>query len=96
MNHAFHDGKIETDIAWRKVKPFNNVEAARTRYLTIAEAKRLINACDPEFRPLAQVALHTGARYGELARLQVRDFLIPTPGLSPFGNPNRASPGISS
>ena len=74
LNHAFHDGKIETDIVWRKVKPFNNVEAARTRYLTIAEAKRLINACDPEFRPLVQVALHTGARYGELARLRVRDF----------------------
>jgi integrase len=74
LNHAFHDGKIETDVAWRKVKPFNNVDAARTRYLTIAEAKRLINACDAEFRPLVQAALHTGARYGELARLQVRDF----------------------
>jgi integrase len=74
LNHAFHDSKIESDVAWRKVKPFKNVEAARIRYLTVAEAKRLTNACDPEFRPLVQAALHTGARYGELARLQVRDF----------------------
>lgn len=35
---------------------------------------RLINASDKEFRPLVQAALQTGARYGELVRLQVRDF----------------------
>ena len=76
LNHAFRDGKIESDVAWRKVKPFKSVEKARVRYLTIAEAKRLTNACDPEFRPLVQAALHTGARYGELTRLQVRDFNV--------------------
>jgi integrase len=74
LNHAFHDGKIESDIAWRKVKPFKAVDAARIRYLTVAESKRLINACDREFRPLVQAALYSGARYGELARLQAQDF----------------------
>jgi integrase len=74
LNHAFHDGKAETDIAWHKVKPFKKVDAARIRYLTVAEAKRLVNASDMEFRPLVQAALQTGARYGELCRLQVRDF----------------------
>jgi len=74
LNHAFHDGKVESDLAWRKVKPFKKVDAARLRYLSIAEAKRLINACDPEFRPVAQAALQSGARYGELIRLQVDDF----------------------
>jgi integrase len=44
------------------------------RYLTIGEAKRLINACDPEFRILVQAALVTGARYGELAALRATDF----------------------
>ena len=67
-------GKAESDIAWRKVKPFKKVDAARVRYLTVAEAKRLVNASDVEFRPLVQASLQTGARYGELARLQVRDF----------------------
>jgi integrase len=74
LNHAFHDDKIESDVAWRKVEPFKNVDSARIRYLTVAEAMRLINACDPEFRPLVQAALQTGARYGELTRLQARDF----------------------
>jgi integrase len=74
LNHAFHDGKAESDLAWRKVKPFRSVDAARLRYLTIAEAKRLLNGCDSEFRPLMQAALQTGARYGELSQLEVRDF----------------------
>ena len=74
LNHAFHDGKVETDLAWRKVKPFRAVDLARLRYLSIEEAKRLINACDPDFRPLVQAALQTGARYGELCALTVADF----------------------
>jgi integrase len=74
LNHAFNDGKIEHDTAWRKVKPFRRVESARVRYLSVAEAKRLTNACDPEFRPLVQAALQTGCRYGELVRLVVADY----------------------
>src|SRR5262249_44700353 len=54
--------------------PFEDVDAARIRYLSIEEARRLVNACDLKFRPLVQAALQTGARYGELARLQVHDF----------------------
>lgn len=74
LNHAFHDGKVPSDLEWRKVKPFKKVDAARVRYLTIAEAKRLINAAQPDFRLLVQAALQTGARYGELTRLVVADF----------------------
>ena len=71
LNHAFHDGKAASDVAWRKVKPFKGADAARVRYLSIVEATRLINASDPEFRPLVQAALQTGCRYGELCRLEV-------------------------
>ncbi len=74
LNHAFAEGRVPSDTAWRKLKPYRDVEVARVRYLSLAEARRLINACDPIFRPLAQAALQTGARYGELARLEVRDF----------------------
>jgi integrase len=56
------------------LKPFKSVDLARVRYLTIAEAKRLLNAADVDFRPLLQAALESGCRYGELARLQVMDF----------------------
>jgi integrase len=74
LNHAFQNGNVASDLAWRKVKPFKNVDAARLRYLTIAEAQRLINASEPDFRLLMQAALQTGARYSELARLTVSDF----------------------
>jgi integrase len=74
LNHAFRDGKIESDAAWRRVTPFRKVNSARVRYLTVAEARRLINASDVEFRPLVQAALATGARYSELCRLTAGDF----------------------
>jgi integrase len=74
LNHAFREGKADNDLAWRNLKPFRSVDAARVRYLTIAEAKRLINACDPAFRPLVEAGLQTGCRYSELCRLQVCDF----------------------
>jgi integrase len=48
--------------------------SARVRYLTVGEAERLINACDPEFRSLVRAGLETGCRYGELIRLEVCDF----------------------
>lgn len=76
LNRAWRegDGKITSDAAWRRVEPFEDVDAARVRYLTVPEAKRLINATDPEFRPLVEAALQTGARYGELCQLDVQDF----------------------
>jgi integrase len=74
LNRAWREGKVRSDDAWRRVEPFEEADAARVRYLTIAEAKRLLNACDPDFRTLAQAALVTGARYGELAVLRAADF----------------------
>jgi integrase len=74
LNFAFENGHVSSDQAWRRLKAFKGVGKARVRYLSVAEAKRLINASDPEFRPLLQGALLTGARYGQLARLTVSDF----------------------
>jgi integrase len=65
---------VDSEKSWRKVKPFKSVDKARVRYLTIAEAKRLINASESEFRPLVQAALLTGGRYGQLAQLTIGDF----------------------
>ena len=50
----------------RRLKPFRQVDVARTRFLSVAEAKRLTNACDPDFRNLVMAGLCTGARFGEL------------------------------
>ena len=70
LEHAFNEEKTPSADAWRRVKPFKDVSAARIRYLTVAEAKRLINASQGTFRHLVQAALQTGARYSELARFK--------------------------
>ena len=74
LNRAWRDGKVPSDSAWRRVEPFESVDAARVRYLSMDEALRLINASDPDFRNVVRGALETGARYGELCALQVVDF----------------------
>jgi integrase len=74
LNHAWREEKVASDAAWRRVKPFRNVETPVVRYLTEAECVRLVNACAPDFRRLVQGALLTGLRYGELAVLTARDF----------------------
>jgi integrase len=74
LNMAWREGKIASDDAWRRVSPFEQADAARVRYLQVDEARRLINASDPDFRALVRMALATGARFGELANLRVGDF----------------------
>jgi integrase len=74
LRHAFANDKIGSDRAWRGLRPFRNTDKAKAEYLTLVEAKRLLNAADPEFRPLLQGALSTGARYGQLVALVVSDF----------------------
>jgi integrase len=74
LNMAWRDGKVASDSAWRRVTPFESVDAARIRYLSLDEARRLLDACSPSFKRLARVALETGCRYGELMALRVDDF----------------------
>ena len=74
LNHAWRERRIPSDEAWRPVKALAEADAARARYLTLAECARLINASDQDFRKLVQAALQTGCRFGELAALTVADF----------------------
>jgi integrase len=71
---AASPARLRRDEPWRRVEPFEEVNAARVRYLTISEARRLLNSCESDFRRLAQAALATGARYGELISLRASDF----------------------
>src|ERR1700732_3515857 len=68
------EGRCASDDAWRQVRAFREVDAARLRYLSDDEAKRLTNACPPDFRALVTTALLTGCRYGELTAMTVGDF----------------------
>ena len=74
LNHAYSEEKAASDEAWRKVKPFAEVDTPVVRFLTTAECTRLINACDKDFRALVRGALLTGCRYGELTRMEAADF----------------------
>jgi len=78
LNKAFQDGLVSDDTSWRRVKPFANADEPVTRFLSEAESTRLINACRPDLRELVKAALFTGCRYGELARLLVKDVNVDT------------------
>lgn len=73
LNKAFQDGRADDDIEWRKVRPFKGADEARIRFLSDAEALRLVNACPPDLRALVRAALLTGARYGELVGMRAQD-----------------------
>jgi integrase len=74
--HGYGKGWVPSNKEWDRwhVKPFHDVEVSRNAYLEIDEAKRLVNACEPDFRLLVQAALLTGARYSSLCNLRVEDF----------------------
>jgi integrase len=74
LNHAWREGKIASDDAWRCVTPFREADAARIRYLDRDECRRLVNASPEALRTMVRGALLTGARYSELARMHVADF----------------------
>ena len=74
LNLAFKHGHVHDDREWRRVSTFRAVTAARQRFLTVEEAQRLLNGCEPCFRSLVHGALLTGGRYGELCALRCADF----------------------
>jgi integrase len=74
LNFAFQEGHVASDEAWRRLRPFRNTDQPRKRFLSVAESKRLLNACPPDFRQIVNGALLTGMRYGELCRLAVGDY----------------------
>ena len=74
LNHAWKAGHVDSDDAWRRVKPFKAVETARIRYLTEAECVRFVNACEFAFGNLVRGALLTGCRYSELTSMHASDF----------------------
>jgi integrase len=74
LNLAYANGKVPSNKAWTSVKKFEGVDRSRKRFLSLAEAQRLINAASDEFKPLLAAALQTGCRYAELCRLKVKDY----------------------
>jgi integrase len=74
LNAAFEDERVDSDSAWKRVKPLKEANAARVRRFTAEEMRVLVGAAEGPFKSLLIAALHSGARYGELCRLTVGDF----------------------
>jgi integrase len=74
LNHCRHEGLVASGDAWQQVKAFREVDSARLRYLSDDEARRLVNACRPDFRILVTAALLTGCRFAELTTAVTEDF----------------------
>ena len=74
LNHAWREGIVPSDDAWRRVSPFKGVDAPVIRYLSEDEVRRLVNACSADFRDIVRGALLTGCRYGELIGLRAADY----------------------
>jgi integrase len=79
LNRAFREDNkhVNDDSAWRRVTPYRQTDAQRPGFLSLEECQRLIHAADAEsgFGSLVHAALPTGARYGELCNVRVRDFV---------------------
>ena len=74
LNKSYEDDLVASNEAWKKVKPFEDVDEPVVRFLKPEEAKRLLNACVADLRALVNGALATGARYSELAGATVGDY----------------------
>jgi integrase len=64
--------RILSDHAWRKLKRFRQVAQCRVHHFSMDEVRHLLaSAHPPAFRDLLEAAFLIGARYGELAALNV-------------------------
>ncbi|MEO1243783.1 MAG: site-specific integrase [Pseudomonadota bacterium] len=90
LQMAWDNGKIDNDRAFRTFRRFAHSEAARVLFLSREEAKRLLEAANPDLRNLMLGALYSGCRSGELLNLKVSDVAREGYGLSivPFKTRN--------
>lgn len=73
LNYAFQSDAAKSDAAWRKVRPFPNVDRPRTVTASVEQARRLLSKLSDPLLGLVKGALYTGLRLGELLGLRVDD-----------------------
>jgi integrase len=73
LNLAYQNERTPSDQAWRRIRPFKNVDRPQTRFLQADDCRRLIEAAEPDFGQLIRACLLTGMRLGELLALTVGD-----------------------
>jgi integrase len=77
LNHAYADEKsgLASDGAWRRLESFESAATKREDHFSEPEVAKLIREArklDAPFADLLAAGFYTGARYGELAALDVR------------------------
>ena len=73
LNWAHKNGLVASASAWSRVTRFKGVNAARQEFLTSEQVRKLISKTEGYFQDLVKAGALTGARYGELAQLKVKD-----------------------
>jgi len=78
LNFAWENDRLPASLPtfWMKVAPFALGEDPVPRMLERDEIVRLLAGAPADLRDLLAGALMTGARYGDLRRLQVRDYFL--------------------
>ncbi|KWW35568.1 integrase [Cupriavidus metallidurans] len=74
LNNAFRLHLVSSDIAWRRVQKYKDVEGRREVVLDAKARAALLKGASTEIRPFLQALLLTGARPGEVAKLTVAMF----------------------
>jgi len=74
LNLAFKNGIVASDTEWRRVQTFRNVADNRKLFLTDKQTATLLKNTAGGLHRLVKAAFLTGARYGELAGVKVKDF----------------------
>jgi integrase len=73
LNLAFENERVPSDLAWRRLKPFKNVDRPQTRFLSVEDCRRLLAVAPPDLADLIRACLLTGMRLGEFGLLKVSD-----------------------
>ena len=71
---AFRDGKVASDVAWRRLKPFKDAGKGRDFYPTPEQIAAVLDHCDAALKPLVEAAKLTGFRLQALTGPLVSDF----------------------
>jgi integrase len=90
LNHAFHNGHVVSDAAWRSVEPLKGIDAPPpTRVLTVKECRLVSKKLDEHFRPIAEATFLTGAAFKELRETVVADYIPESGHLRVFNTKRR-------
>ncbi len=75
LNRAYEYGFVDDDLQWRRVRRFRNVEKCHTRFFTLEELRRIVDASPIYLKRLIIGAVLSGCRINELRNMLVGDYI---------------------